>query len=144
MADEEDVALSAFDSFCRGVEAGRFPQLRGRDDLWAVLGRITFRKAADLHVHENRRKRGDGTLRILTDLDALVGDELTPEFAALVTEEYRRLLHLLGDEVLCQIAVRKMEGYTDEEVAGLLGCVTRTVERKLRLIRQIWDREDRP
>ena len=29
-ADEEDVALSAFDSFFRGVERGRFPQLGDR------------------------------------------------------------------------------------------------------------------
>jgi hypothetical protein len=27
-ADEEDVALSAFDSFCRGAAAGRFPNCR--------------------------------------------------------------------------------------------------------------------
>jgi hypothetical protein len=33
-ADEEDVALSAFDSFCRGAERGRFAQLDDRDDLW--------------------------------------------------------------------------------------------------------------
>src|SRR5262245_46060314 len=29
-ADEEDVALSAFDSFCRGAEQDRFPQLNDR------------------------------------------------------------------------------------------------------------------
>ena len=43
-ADEEDVALSAFDSFCRGAEQGRFPQLDGRDDLWHLLVVITVRK----------------------------------------------------------------------------------------------------
>ena len=32
-ADEEDVALSAFDSFCRAAAQGRFPQLQDRDDL---------------------------------------------------------------------------------------------------------------
>ncbi len=32
-ADEEDVALSAFDSFCRGAEQGRFPRLDDRDEL---------------------------------------------------------------------------------------------------------------
>src|SRR5262245_56875046 len=47
-ADEEDVALSAFDSFCRGVEVGRFPKLDDRDDLWQVLFMITERKAMDL------------------------------------------------------------------------------------------------
>src|SRR5262245_44675075 len=36
-ADEEDVALSAFDSFCQGAEGGRFPRLGDRDDLWQLL-----------------------------------------------------------------------------------------------------------
>src|SRR6516164_3354508 len=52
-ADEEDVALSAFDTFCRGVEQGRFPRLKDRDGLWALLVLITVRKAADL-VQYNR------------------------------------------------------------------------------------------
>src|SRR4051794_22257712 len=56
-ADEEDVALSAFDSFCRGAEQGRFPQLEDRDDLWQVLVLLTARKAADLAQHEGRDKR---------------------------------------------------------------------------------------
>jgi hypothetical protein len=47
-ADEEDVALSAFDSLCRGVEAGRFPQLFDRSDLWLVLVLVTTYKVADL------------------------------------------------------------------------------------------------
>jgi hypothetical protein len=47
-ADEEDVALSAFDSFCRGVEQGRFPRLDDRDDLWQLLMLLTARKAINL------------------------------------------------------------------------------------------------
>ena len=49
--DEEDVALSAFHNFCRGVEAGRFPRLDDRDDLWQVLFMITTCKAAALARH---------------------------------------------------------------------------------------------
>src|SRR5688572_19733558 len=59
-ADEEDVALSAFDSFCRGVEGGRFPRLDDRDDLWQVLFVITTRKSTSLRRHEGREKRGGG------------------------------------------------------------------------------------
>src|SRR3954469_1199717 len=55
-ADEEDVALSAFDSFCRGAEQGRFPKLEDRDDLWQLLVLIASRKAANLVKHENRQK----------------------------------------------------------------------------------------
>src|SRR4051812_1467421 len=44
-ADEEDVALSALNSFFAGAAAGRFPRLEDRDDLWRVLVTITARKA---------------------------------------------------------------------------------------------------
>src|SRR4051812_49720034 len=53
--DEEDVALSAFDSFCRGAENGRFPQLRDRDNLWRLLVKITARKVIDARRHEARK-----------------------------------------------------------------------------------------
>src|SRR6202034_1431934 len=45
--DEEDAALSAFDSFCRGAARGRFPRLTDRDDLWRLLVVLTVRKALD-------------------------------------------------------------------------------------------------
>src|SRR5262245_35365581 len=57
-ADEEDVALSAFDSFCRNAERGRFPQLMDRDSLWRLLVVITARKAAHLVRDRGRQKRG--------------------------------------------------------------------------------------
>src|SRR4051812_37747280 len=56
-ADEEDVALSAFDSFCRGAAEGRFPRLGGRDDLWRLLVSITTRKAQAAARRERRLKR---------------------------------------------------------------------------------------
>jgi len=36
-ADEEDVALTAFDSFPRRAAEGPFPRLYERDDPWQVL-----------------------------------------------------------------------------------------------------------
>src|SRR5262245_60587 len=59
-ADEEDVALSAFDSFCRNAEQGRFPQLLDRDSLWRLLVVFTARKSAHLRRDEGRQKRGGG------------------------------------------------------------------------------------
>jgi hypothetical protein len=43
-ADEEDVVLSTLDSFFRGVERDRYPQLHDRDDLWRLLVVLTERK----------------------------------------------------------------------------------------------------
>jgi DNA-directed RNA polymerase specialized sigma24 family protein len=149
IADEEDAALSAFDSFCQGVERGRFPDLGGRDDLWRLLVVITARKVLALTRREARRKRGGGLVAVASDyaensgddgdlLDRVVGREPSPEFAALVAEEYRQLLEALGDESLRRVAVARMEGFSNAEIAARLGCAQRTVARRLDLIRKTW------
>jgi RNA polymerase sigma factor (sigma-70 family) len=149
-ADEEDVALSAFDSFFRGVEGNRFPKLTDRDDLWQLLVVITARKAMRLIRDESRQKRGGGAVRHASAFDddelrAAVGAEPTPEFAAEVAEECGRLLDLLGDDELRAVARGKLEGYTNTEIAERLGVVERTVERRLGVIRKLWEAaEDRP
>lgn len=56
-------------------------------------------------------------------------------------EEYERLLDVLGDEQLRQIAIWKMEGFTNAEIAEKCGRVIPTVERKLQRIRGIWSRK---
>ena len=135
--DEEDVALSAFDSFCRGARQGRFPRLADRNDLWRLLVVITARKACDLRQRAGR-PHGPAADPLGDAIEQVVGTEPTPEFAAQVAEEYRRLLDKLGDDELRCIAVWKMEGHTNEEVAAKLGCSPPTVERRLRLIRALW------
>lgn len=151
-ADEEDAALSAFDSFCRGVQRGQFPKLGSRDDLWRLLVTITARKAHDLREREGRAKRGGGRVRgdsafvaAGTESDGgwaeIAGTEPTPEFAARTAEEYARLLELLDDDQLRHLAVWKMEGLTNAEAAERLGCSEPTVERWLRIIRKTWSAE---
>ena len=58
--DEEDVALSAFASFCRAAKGNRFPDLADRDGLWRLLSEMTRRKAVDLIRHRHGLKRGGG------------------------------------------------------------------------------------
>jgi DNA-directed RNA polymerase specialized sigma24 family protein len=140
--DEEDVALSAFDSFCRNAERGRFPRLDDRDDLWSLLVTIATRKPSNLARHEGRERRD---WRRTAPLDAEAGGpagaEPDPALAAELAEESGRLLGLLPDERLRALAVRKLEGYTNEEIAGLVGCSRATVERRLALIRRHWEKE---
>ncbi len=73
-----------------------------------------------------------------TGLERIIGPEPTPEFTAMVAEEYRRLLDGLGDDSLRQVAVWRMEGFTNDEIAARLGCARRTVARRLDLIRKTW------
>jgi DNA-directed RNA polymerase specialized sigma24 family protein len=151
VADEEDVALSAFDSFCRGATGGRFPDLNDRHGVWPLLVAITARKAIKLNVHERRQKRGAGAVRgesaLITPKDdpnegvgwqQVLGREPSPAFACQVAEECQRLFEKLPEESLRSVALWKMEGYTNAEIAANLGCMERTVERKLRTIRCIW------
>jgi DNA-directed RNA polymerase specialized sigma24 family protein len=149
-ADEEDAALSAFDSFCRGAACGRYPRLDDRDDLWRLLVVITERKAIDQAQRERRQKRGGGKILGIPDTPdadgmgkAAVCPQPTPEFAAMVADECGRLLDRLRDDGLRQVARLKMEGYTSEEVAERLGCGLRSVARKLELIRRTWLGEGR-
>src|SRR4051812_45861380 len=62
-ADEEDVALSAFDSFCRGAQRGQFRELENRGNLWRLLVTLTARKAFDQVREGNAQKRGGGAVR---------------------------------------------------------------------------------
>jgi DNA-directed RNA polymerase specialized sigma24 family protein len=148
-ADEEDVALSAFDSFCRCAEQGRFPDLTDRECLWRLLLVMTARKAAHLLRDEGRLKRGGGMQRVSDReedgdeelLDQVLSREPTPELAAQMSEECERLLRQLGDDELRQVALLRMESYTVVEIATRLGYAARSVKRKLRLIRSIWENE---
>ena len=149
VVDEEDVALSAFRSFCRRAGEGQFPRMADRNDLWRVLATITTRKLISSVRHQTRLKRGGGlvlgesAVHGETDgLASLIGREPTPEQAGLIADEYDRLFSLLGDPSLKTVALRKLEGHSNEEIAAEMGLSSRTVDRKIRLIRASWENEE--
>jgi DNA-directed RNA polymerase specialized sigma24 family protein len=156
VADEEDVALSAFDSFCRGAAEGRFPLLTDRNDLWGLLVVITARKAWDQIRHERSLRQGGGqvkgeaALREAPGLSAeeddeeaglaqVIGREPSPALAAQMAEDFQHLLDRLPNAEMRSVALGKLEGYTNGEIAARLGCAEITVERRLRIIRTLWD-----
>lgn len=144
LVDEEDVALSAFKSFCAGVEADRFPQLDNRNDLWRILVSITLRKAAKAIRDSNRQKRGGGWKQLQADSEADIVTQLadegpTPEMAAEFAEQFRLLMDRLASPELVELASLKMEGFTNAEIAQKWNKAQRTVERKLAIVRKIWE-----
>jgi RNA polymerase sigma factor (sigma-70 family) len=150
-ADEQDVALSAFDSFCAGAAAGRFPRLEDRECLWRLLVTITERKAKALLKYHRRRKRGGGKVRgdscFASDgqdssaegFGAIAGPEPTPEYAAPVRDVYVRSMELLENDQQRRIAEYHLTGYTNEEIASFMGVSLRTVKRRLSRIRELWE-----
>ena len=153
IADEEDVALSAMHSFFRGAAAGRYPQLEDREDLWKLLVTITCHKAVKQARRQRAQKRGGGYVRgnsafvksgaaePVGGIDQVLGHQPTPDFACMMADTCGDLLKRLGDDALRTIALYKMEGYSNEEIADKLGCTVRTVERRLSRIRKRWEEE---
>jgi DNA-directed RNA polymerase specialized sigma24 family protein len=105
--------------------------------------------------HAMREKRGGGRVRgesafqhtdseedPANGIGDVLGREPSPELAAMLVENTQQLLDDLDDEMLSQIARLKLEGYSTDEIAQRLGCVRRTVERKLERIREKWARKE--
>jgi len=149
MVDQEDIALSAFASFVKGAAEGRFQKLKNRDDLWQVLAMLAERKAIAAYRREHAAKRGGGLVRgesvfanMLAESSAglgigQIGDPNAQEIDAISTT-VREMLEGLGDDLLKRIAMLKLEGYTNTEIAAQQSIALRSVERKLQLIRDKW------
>jgi DNA-directed RNA polymerase specialized sigma24 family protein len=156
VADEEDIAQSAFKSLCLGAQRDRFPALADRDGLWGLLVFITSQKAADWVAYVRRKKRGGGKVRGDSALaggpagrqeggfDQVLARSPGPATLNVWAEEYGRLLGRLGDETLRRVAELRVQAYTVEEIAEKLGLARRTVHRKIRLIRKTLLAEVRP
>jgi RNA polymerase sigma factor (sigma-70 family) len=147
--DEEDVLQSMYKSFCIRQRRGDF-DLANRDELWNLLVRITLRKARNAATRHRQGKRDirreeaeaadrSGQDMPGTILDRIDSDGPTPAEAALLNEALERRFQMLKDPDLRQIALWKLEGYTNAEIAAQLECTLRTVERKLERIRAYWE-----
>jgi DNA-directed RNA polymerase specialized sigma24 family protein len=136
-ADGEDMALSAFESFCRRAAEGRFPDMTDRHSLWRLLATFTARKVSHYIRRENSRPCGTG------ELDEVLGREPDPALAAELAEQLKRLLAILPDPPLRRVAELRMDGHTINEIAVLIKRSEKVVDRRLNLIRKLWRREAR-
>jgi DNA-directed RNA polymerase specialized sigma24 family protein len=114
IVDGDDIASEVFTEFLKGVQGGRFQRLNDRQDFWQVLAMLPERRVIAHWRREQAQKRG-GTLQ--------------------------RLMLALKDDMLKRLASDQLAGYTQEEMATRLGRALPTVQRKLRLIRDIWQQE---
>lgn len=148
--DEEDVALSAFKSFCFRAADGKLGEIHNREELWKLLYCITGRKALGYVRYQTRAKRGGGLVggesTFLKDtdsehdggIDRVADPAASPAMLAEFQNECEHLLDLLDDEMLQTIAILRLEGYSVDEIAQRVSCAKRSVERRLNLIRSIW------
>lgn len=146
VADAEDAVQSAFISFWKCASRGDFPERLDRDDLWNLLGVFTVRKARRHARREGALKRGGGKVigeaaLAQTDGTPLRLDEIAGALPASDFDLHSEELLLQLDEELRLFAVLRLFGYRNREIAEQLGCTERKVERKLALIRLVWEGE---
>jgi RNA polymerase sigma factor (sigma-70 family) len=150
--DEEDVVQSAYKSFCLRQQRGEF-DLAGRDDLWRLLVQITLNKVRNAAMHHQCARRDvrrqvaatagdDDPWSPIWVLEQIAGATPTPEEALILNEALARRLQSLPEPELRQIALGKLEGLTNQELARRHDCTERSVERKLKRIRARWLADD--
>ena len=148
IVDEEDILISVFDRFFSAAGDGKFAKLTDRDDLWQILLMLTERKIIDQHRRATANKRGSGEVVRDSELDAdlsrmreLVDKTPGPELIAEFNENLRVVLLRLKDQKTREVAICKLEGRTNQEIGERLNVSLSSVERKLRVIREVWQSE---
>jgi DNA-directed RNA polymerase specialized sigma24 family protein len=145
--DEQDVLMSMYANFCAGQLEGK-PPPASREELWKLLVRITMCKVVNTaHRHlaarrDVRRERPDAREQDRGEshfprwmLEHVDKAQPSAQERVIVLDELNRLLQGLPDE-LRQIVVWKLDGYTNAEVARMIGRTVRCVELKMQLIRK--------
>ena len=109
---------------------------------------ITVRKARNAAKKQGREMRDfarEQTMPIDDDtksghwaLEQMAAVGPSPAEAAILNEALELRLEALGDEELRQIALGRLEGYTNREISDRLDCTERSIERRLGRIRVKW------
>ena len=147
VTDAEDVAASVLQSIWQGAKAGRLRDCNTLDEIWWLLVAMARRKCIDHARRATAAKRGGRMTRLRWGeadsalFEDLVSKEPDPQLAAAFNDEYVRLLELLDDPRQQEIAKLKIEGYTNREIGERLKLSEPTIERKLRLVRDVWTSE---
>lgn len=150
--DEEDVALSAMNSFFRGKNDGRFDRLDSRDEMWRLLATITVRKVTAQRRKAMADKRGAGAIRgesiffnpanadssMIAGLGNFSDDRLLPDTTEEILKNCEHLLEKLDDEKLRRTAIMRLEGYSNQEISDELGCSVARTKQRLQRIRELW------
>jgi len=143
VTDGEDILVSVFESVWEASRKGRLKDLKNIDELLWLLLAMTRRKCIDHTRHNNAIRRGGGRqIYSLSDAEAFFAEIVTippdPRYAIDLNEHYLWILEQLPGKILKEIAVRRIEGDSTDEIAADLQIAPSTVQRKLKIIRRIF------
>lgn len=143
--DGDDIASSALFALVDGLKNKRFTRLSNRDALWQLLVVIASRKISNEGQYYDRIKRGGGKVVDFKFADAEDAKQLTTQLENKDGENFvefdlicDELLESLPNAQYREIAMHRLAGYNNDEIAKKLDCSKRTIERKLKTIQLIW------
>lgn len=149
VADGEDVAASALGSFFRAVQHQRFHDVRDEQGLIRFLFKITVWKVIDRKRKHKAKRAGGGQEvgesalgapdgSIVNGLEQFPIDAFDHELLVTLEEQVERRMAGLDNEQLRAMVQYRLENYDNAEIAALCHCSVATVERRFRLIRELW------
>jgi DNA-directed RNA polymerase specialized sigma24 family protein len=141
--DEQDVTASAIFALYQGAVEDRFRKFENRDDLWQVLSMIVARKASNVRRSVAvRNETGECDLgpsgndsRILQNW---LSSEPTPDSLDSFDVHCQELLDQLDDKIR-EVALLRLSGFSNAEIAQMRKRSVSTIERYLQIIRQTWE-----
>lgn len=137
--DEQDLALSAFNSLFEAARDGRYETLADRNELWLLLTRIAHNKSVSHLRRRKAQKRGAGKqVDSEESVHRAIDAQPAPDLCLIMAEDCEQLLDQLDGGNLREIALLRLEGYSVNEIAEQLKLGERTIQRKLAMIRMQW------
>ena len=144
VADEDDVVIVAFAAFLRRSSLGAYTSMSTRDDLWRLLATITRTHAWRQSRFLGRLRRG-GVRRKQPTASAILSEiacgRPSPDVLVSFSETLKHLLDCLEDPALTEVALGRLQGMSNDEIAAKQNRSVRTIERRLNVIRSTWTEE---
>jgi RNA polymerase sigma factor (sigma-70 family) len=143
--DEEDLAQSAMKSLFKNLRENRY-EAQDSIELWQILITITKNKLIDRLRKHLAQKHGGGKVRgesIFGESGGLHEQQdaqrnMTPDEQVELHETTELLLQRLDDDKTRAVAYLLLAGWKNNDIAEELNCVRRTVERRIKHIRELW------
>ena len=144
--DENDFASVSFHRFLQVLERGTTREIQSREQAWRLLSKIAKNLMLDEVDAQQAQKRGGGKIhgdslffsREWGQEEGLWGTAIE-ESCLIDTEEFHQFLDGLGDATLKAIALALFQGVPKAVIASSSSVSVRTVERKLVLLKRLWD-----
>jgi len=152
VANESEIALSAFNSFIVNVREGKFPDIEDQDHTWRLLKLFALRKTSDTFKRLRALKRGGQEVilgqadfsnesGVYKGINAAADQGGSPAAPVEVADLLNTMLQQLPDDRHRDVILLKLQGASVVTIAECMETTTRTVQRLLKKIEESWKSE---